>query len=117
MNPVRIGLLGLGTVGGGTVNVLRRNNAEIERRAGRAIHVVQASARDLHKERICSTEGIELTQDSSAVVRNPEVEVIVELMGGIEPARTLVLEAIANGKHVVTANKALIALHGNEIFA
>lgn len=117
MNPVRIGLLGLGTVGGGTVNVLRRNNEEITRRAGRPIHVIQASARDVNKERICSTEGIELTSDSQAVVRNPQVEVVVELMGGIEPARTLVLEAIANGKHVVTANKALVALHGNEIFA
>ena len=117
MHPVQIGLLGLGTVGGGTINVLRRNNAEITRRAGRAIHVIQASARDLSKTRICSTEGIALTNDSAAVVCNPDIEVVVELMGGIEPARTLVLQAIANGKHVVTANKALIALHGNEIFA
>jgi homoserine dehydrogenase len=89
MNPVRIGLLGLGTVGGGTVNVLRRNNAEITRRAGRAIHVVQACARDLNKARICSTEGIALSEDPAAVVGNPDVEVVVELIGGIEPARSL----------------------------
>jgi homoserine dehydrogenase len=117
VNPVRVGLLGLGTVGGGTINVLRRNNQEIARRAGRAIHVVQAAARDLSKTRICDTRDIALSDDPFAVVRNPDVQVVAELMGGIEPARTLVLEAIANGKHVVTANKALIALHGNEIFA
>jgi homoserine dehydrogenase len=117
VNPVKVGLIGLGTVGGGTVNVLRRNNEEIARRAGRAIHVVQAAARDLSRSRSCDTGGIALTTDAQQVVRNPDVEVVVELMGGIEPARELVLEAIANAKHVVTANKALIALHGNEIFA
>ena len=116
MKPVRIGLLGLGTVGAGTVNVLRRNNEEIERRAGRAIHVVQATARDLTRSRACDTTGIALTADPAEVVRNADVEVVVELMGGIEPARTLVLDAVDRGKHVVTANKALIALHGNEIF-
>jgi homoserine dehydrogenase len=116
MKPVRIGLLGLGTVGAGTVNVLRRNNEEIARRAGRAIHVVQAAARDLTRARDCDITGISLTADPAEVVRNPEVEVVVELMGGIEPARSLVLDAVDQGKHVVTANKALIALHGNEIF-
>ena len=75
MKPVRIGLLGLGTVGGGTVNVLRRNNEEITRRAGRAVHVIQASVHDLNKQRICNTDGIELTTDSEAVVCNPDVEV------------------------------------------
>ena len=117
MKPVKIGILGLGTVGCGTVNVLARNGQEIARRAGREIKIVQASARDLHKKRICSTNGIRLVQDPLEVVRNPEIEVVVELIGGYDLARELVLEAIAKGKHVVTANKALIAMHGNEIFA
>ena len=117
MNPVKVGLLGLGTVGGGTVNVLSRNAAEIVRRAGRGIEVVHASARDLSKPRICSTTGIKLTQDPFEVVNNPGLEVIIELMGGTTIARDLVMGAIANGKHVVTANKALIAKYGNEIFA
>lgn len=114
--PARIGILGLGTVGCGTVNVLSRNAQEITRRAGRRIEVVQASARDLNKQRACPTAGIALVGDPREVVRNPDVDVVVELIGGYDLARTLVLEAIAHGKHVVTANKALIALHGNEIF-
>ena len=117
MKPVKIGILGLGTVGCGTVSVLARNGQEIARRAGREIKIVQASARDLKKKRPCPIDGITLVQDPREIVRNPEVEVIVELIGGFEPARELVLEAIAHGKHVVTANKALIAVHGNEIFA
>jgi homoserine dehydrogenase len=117
MKPVKIGILGLGTVGCGTISVLARNGQEIARRAGREINIVQASARDLKKKRPCSTDGIQLVQDPHEVVRNPQIEVVVELIGGYEPARTLVLEAIAHGKHVVTANKALIAVHGNEIFA
>ncbi len=117
MKPVRIGLLGLGTVGGGTVNVLGRNAEEIARRAGRAIEIVQASSRHLDKPRICSTDGISLTTDPYRVVENEAVDVVVELIGGDDLARDLVLQAIGNGKHVVTANKALIALHGNEIFA
>jgi homoserine dehydrogenase len=117
MKPVKIGILGLGTVGCGTISVLARNGQEIARRAGREISIIQASARDLKKKRPCSTDGIKLVQDPHEVVRNPEIEVVVELIGGYEPARALVLEAIANGKHVVTANKALIAVHGNEIFA
>ena len=116
MNPVNVGLLGLGTVGGGTINVLRRNAAEITRRAGRGIRVTHAAARRLDAPRICPTDGMMLTTDPFAVVRDPEVDIVVELIGGYEPARELVLEAIAQGKHVVTANKALIALHGNEIF-
>ncbi|MCP5150529.1 MAG: homoserine dehydrogenase [Ectothiorhodospiraceae bacterium] len=116
MKPIRVGLLGLGTVGGGTVNVLARNREEIARRAGRAIEVVQASARDLGKARICDTTGIELTTDPFAVVDNPAVEVVVELIGGTDLARELVERAVAAGKHVVTANKALIAHHGNTIF-
>ncbi|MDX1529188.1 MAG: homoserine dehydrogenase, partial [Gammaproteobacteria bacterium] len=116
MKPVKIGLLGLGTVGGGTVNVLARNAGEIARRAGRAIQVVQASARNLDKPRICPTDGIKLTTDPMEVVDNKEIDIVVELIGGNEVARDLVLRAIANDKHVVTANKALIALNGNEIF-
>jgi homoserine dehydrogenase len=116
MEPVKIGLLGLGTVGGGTVNVLARNREEIARRAGRAIEVVHASARDLRKSRICPLDGINLTDRPTDVVDDDDVRIVVELMGGIDLARDLTLRAIEKGKHVVTANKALIALHGNEIF-
>jgi homoserine dehydrogenase len=117
LKPVKIGVLGLGTVGGGTINVLQRNAEEIARRAGREILICRASARDINRPRICNTQGISLTTDPFAVVNDPDIDVIVELMGGYEPAKQLVLAAIANGKHVVTANKALIALHGNQIFA
>lgn len=117
MNPVRIGLLGLGTVGGGTVNVLKRNAEEISRRAGRDIEISRASARDLNKPRICDTTGIALTTDPSEVVEASDVDVVVELIGGDGLALDMVMKAIENGKHVVTANKALIAKHGNEIFA
>ena len=117
MNPVKIGLLGLGTVGGGTVNVLKRNAEEISRRAGRAIEVSHASARDLNKPRICETDGITLTTNPSEVVDAADVDVVVELIGGDGLALEMVMKAIDNGKHVVTANKALIAKHGNEIFA
>ncbi len=117
LKPVKVGLLGLGTVGGGTINVLRRNAEEITRRAGRDIHVTHAAARDLERSRICDTSGIELTDDPFAVVDQPDVQIILELIGGTEPARELVMRAIDNGKHVVTANKHLIALYGNEIFA
>ncbi len=117
MKPVKVGVLGLGTVGGGTVNVLKRNAQEISRRAGRDIIVTRASARDLSRERICSTEGISLSTDPLEIVNDPEIDIILELIGGTTLAKDLVLQAIANGKHIVTANKALIALHGNEIFA
>lgn len=116
MKPVKIGVLGLGTVGGGTVNVLKRNAQEIARRAGREIVVTRASARDLNRERICDTQGIVLTTDPFDIVNDPEIEVVLELIGGDTLAKELVLQAIDKGKHVVTANKALIALHGNEIF-
>ena len=117
MDPVKVGLLGLGTVGGGTVNVLLRNAEEIARRAGRGIVVTHAAARDLNKPRICSTDGITLTTDPKEVVEDPEIAIVVELIGGDTLALDLVMRAIENGKHVVTANKALIAKHGNEIFA
>jgi homoserine dehydrogenase len=117
VEPVKVGLLGMGTVGGGTVNVLRRNGEEIARRAGRGIEVTHAAGRDLNKPRICSTEGITLTTNPQEVVDNPDIQIVVELIGGDTLARELVMKAIANGKHVVTANKALIAKYGNEIFA
>jgi len=117
LKPVRLGILGLGTVGGGTVNVLKRNAQEIARRAGRNIIVTRASARNLDQKRICDTRDIQLTTDSFAIVQDPEIDVVLELIGGEGLAKELVLLAIENGKHVVTANKALIALHGNEIFA
>ncbi|MGD7034902.1 homoserine dehydrogenase [Methylotuvimicrobium buryatense] len=117
MKPVKVGVLGLGTVGGGTVNVLKRNATEIARRAGREIIVTRASTRDLERSRICDTQGIALTTDPYEIVNDPEIEIVLELIGGDTIAKDLVLKAIENGKHVVTANKALIALHGNEIFA
>lgn len=117
MDPVKVGILGLGTVGGGTVNVLQRNAEEIARRAGRGIVVTHAAARDLNKPRICSTDGITITDDPKDVVEDPEIAIVIELIGGDTLARDLIMRAIENGKHVVTANKALIAKHGNEIFA
>jgi len=117
VDPVKVGVLGLGTVGGGTVNVLQRNAEEIARRAGRGIVVTHAAARDLNKPRICSTEGITVTATPQDVVNDPEVAIVIELIGGDSLALDLVMQAIENGKHVVTANKALIAKHGNEIFA
>jgi homoserine dehydrogenase len=117
MKPIHIGLLGLGTVGGGTLTVLRRNQEEITRRAGRGIQVKLAAVRDLKKARDFAGDELELTTDPVAVVTHPDIDIVVELMGGTELTRELVLQAIANGKHVVTANKALLALHGNEIFA
>ncbi len=115
--PVKVGLLGLGTVGGGTVTVLKRNAVLIASRAGRRIEISSATARDMGKVRDLDLAGIKLHTDPRDVVDDPEIQIVAELIGGIEPARELVLRAIANGKHVVTANKALIALHGNEIFA
>jgi len=117
LEPVKVGLLGLGTVGGGTVNLLERNRDEITRRAGRPVDVVHAAARHPDRPRTCSTKNIRLEYDAFAVVDDPETEIIVELIGGTDLAKELTLRAIERGKHVVTANKALIALHGNEIFA
>lgn len=117
MKPVNIGILGLGTVGGGTVRVVTRNAGEITRRAGRDIQIRAASARDPGRTRICATDGIRLTTDAFEIVNDPDIDIVVELIGGLSPAKELVLAALENGKHVVTANKALIALHGNEIFA
>nr|VFJ93001.1 MAG: homoserine dehydrogenase [Candidatus Kentron sp. LFY] len=116
MNPVRVGLLGLGTVGSGTLRVLTRNGPEIARRAGCPIRVTQTCAREFDAEAIGSMEGITIANRPEEVVTNPDIDIVVELFGGMEPAKSLIMEAIANRKHVVTANKALIAHYGNEIF-
>jgi homoserine dehydrogenase len=117
VKPIQVGLLGLGTVGSGTIEVLRRNREEISRRAGREIVIKAASARDLTKERKVSLEGIEIVPTAGHIVARSDIDIVVELIGGDTAARELVLRAIDNGKHVVTANKALLALHGTEIFA
>jgi homoserine dehydrogenase len=117
MKPIKVGLLGLGTVGGGTLTVLRRNQQEITRRAGREIQVVMAAVRDLKKAEKYTGAGLKLTTNPFDVVDNPEIDIVVELIGGLSPAKELVMMAIEKGKHVVTANKHLIAKHGNEIFA
>ncbi len=115
MKPVKIGICGLGTVGGGTFNVLKRNAEEIARRAGRGIEVAQIATRQANPR--CDIGSTPVTDDVFGIAENPEIEIVVELIGGYTLARELVLKAIENGKHVVTANKALIAVHGNEIFA
>lgn len=114
---LNVGLLGIGTVGGGTYTVLTRNAAEIKRRTGVAINVVQVADKNIERAKALTSELVNVTDDAFAVVSNPDVDVVVELIGGYTLSRELVLKAIANGKHVVTANKALLALHGNEIFA
>jgi homoserine dehydrogenase len=119
MRPLNVGVLGFGTVGRGTWEVLRRNEEEITRRAGRPIRISWIATRTLDRARegTRGIAGVNLTNDATVVVRHPDVDIVCELIGGIEPSRTLVLDAIAHGKHVVTANKALLAHHGNEIFA
>ncbi|HEY9099669.1 MAG TPA: homoserine dehydrogenase [Thiobacillus sp.] len=116
MKPINVGLLGLGTVGGGTLTVLRRNAEEISRRAGRDIRVLRAAVRNLDKAKAMAGD-LPLSTNPFDIVDDPEIDIVVELIGGLEPARELVMQAIANGKHVVTANKHLVAKHGNEIFA
>lgn len=117
LKPVNVGMLGLGTVGVGTLRVLGRNAEEIARRAGRGIQVTHAAVRDVAKPRSHQLDELKLVADPFAVVNEPSIKVVVELIGGTGIARELVLAAIANDKHVVTANKALLALHGEEIFA
>ena len=117
MNPINVGLLGIGTVGGGTFTVLARNEAEITRRAGRPIRISIVADKNLELARQVTQGRARLTDDAFAVVADPEVDIVVELIGGCGVAKDLVLKAIENGKHVVTANKALLAKHGNEIFA
>jgi homoserine dehydrogenase len=117
LKQLNVGLLGIGTVGGGTYTVLTRNAAEITRRTGVAINVVQVADRNLEHAKTLTGGNVDVTNDAFAVVSNPKVDVVVELIGGYTLSKELVLIAIENGKHVVTANKALLALHGNEIFA
>ncbi|HSQ73658.1 MAG TPA: homoserine dehydrogenase [Rubrivivax sp.] len=117
MNPIQVGLLGIGTVGRGTFEVLRRNHEEIRRRAGRDIRITMVADLDTERARAIVGDEAEVVADARQVIANPAIDIVIELIGGTGIARTLVLEAIAAGKHVVTANKALLAVHGSEIFA
>ncbi len=117
MKPINVGLLGVGTVGGGTFAVLKRNQEEITRRAGRGIVIRMIADRDLEKARKIAGDDVVVTADANAVVTNPDIDIVVELIGGYTVAKELTLKAIENGKHVITANKALLASHGTEIFA
>jgi len=117
MKPINVGLLGIGTVGGGTFTVLKRNEAEITRRAGRPIRISMVADKNVELAKQVTGGDVKITDDAFAVVTDPEVDVVVELIGGYGIAKELVLKAIENGKHVVTANKALLAVHGTEIFA
>ena len=117
MKPIQVGLLGMGTVGSGTFNVLRRNQEEIQRRAGRGIEITMVADLDVAKAQSLVGPQIKVVSDARQIIANPEIDIVVELIGGYGIAKSLVLEAIAAGKHVVTANKALLAVHGTEIFA
>jgi homoserine dehydrogenase len=117
MKPIQVGLLGIGTVGSGVFNVLKRNQDEISRRAGRGIQITMVADLDVERAKAVVGDGIQVVNDARAVIANPDIDIVIELIGGYGIARGLVLEAIAAGKHVVTANKALLAVHGTEIFA
>ena len=117
MKPIQVGLLGIGVVGTGTFNVLKRNQAEIQRRAGRGIEITMVADLDTERARSIVGSNVAVVNDAHAVLANPDIDIVIELIGGYGIAKTLVLEAIAAGKHVVTANKALLAVHGTEIFA
>jgi len=117
MKPIQVGLLGIGTVGSGVFNVLRRNQDEISRRAGRGIAITMVADLDVERAKGVVGEGVQVVNDARAIIANPDIDIVIELIGGYGVARALVLEAIAAGKHVVTANKALLAVHGTEIFA
>ena len=116
MKPIQVGLLGMGTVGSGTFNVLQRNQEEIKRRAGRAIEISMVADLDVAKAQALCAPHVKVVSDARQVIANPDIDIVVELIGGYGIAKALVLEAIAAGKHVVTANKALLAVHGTEIF-
>ncbi|CAG0939152.1 partial homoserine dehydrogenase, partial [Gallionellaceae bacterium] len=117
MKPINVGLLGIGTVGGGTFTVLSRNAEEITRRAGRPIRITVVADKNVERAKDLTQGACRVTDDAFSVVSDPEIDIVIELIGGYGVAKELVLKAIANGKHVVTANKALLAVHGNEIFA
>ena len=116
MKSIKVGLLGIGTVGAGTFNVLKRNQEEISRRAGRGIEIVMVADLDVARAKVLVGAQCEVVNDGNLVVNNPDIDIVIELIGGYGIAKDLVLKAIANGKHVVTANKALLAIHGDEIF-
>ncbi|MCC6813105.1 MAG: homoserine dehydrogenase [Rubrivivax sp.] len=116
MKPIQVGLLGIGTVGSGTYQVLARNQEEIRRRAGRGIEITMVADLITERARQLVGPGVKVVSDAREVIANPEIEIVIELIGGYGIARTLMMEAIAAGKHVVTANKALLAVHGSEIF-
>ena len=116
MKQIKVGLLGVGTVGSGTWNVLKRNKAEIEGRTGREIQITMVADRNIERAREVTNGECEVVEDGSLIVNNPDIDIVVELIGGYDAARDFVLKAIENGKHVVTANKALLAEYGNEIF-
>jgi homoserine dehydrogenase len=115
--PIQVGLLGIGTVGSGTFRVLQRNQEEIRRRAGREILITMVADLDVARARSIVGDSVRVVSDARAVIANPDIDIVIELIGGYGIAKALVLEAIAAGKHVVTANKALLAVHGSEIFA
>jgi homoserine dehydrogenase len=115
--PIQVGLLGIGTVGSGTFKVLQRNQEEIQRRAGRAIRITMVADLDTARAQAIVGDAAQVVNDARQVIANPEIDIVIELIGGCGIARALVLEAIAAGKHVVTANKALLAVHGSAIFA
>jgi homoserine dehydrogenase len=117
MKPIQVGLLGIGVVGSGTFNVLQRNQEEIQRRAGRGIDITMVADLNVVRAQALVGPGVTVVSDARAVIANPDIDIVIELIGGYGIAKTLVLEAIAAGKHVVTANKALLAVHGTEIFA
>jgi homoserine dehydrogenase len=117
MKPIQVGLLGIGTVGSGAFNVLKRNQEEIRRRAGRGIQITMVADLDTARAKSVVGDAVTVVSDARQVIANPEIDIVIELIGGYGVAKTLVMEAIAAGKHVVTANKALLAVHGTEIFA
>jgi homoserine dehydrogenase len=117
MKPIQVGLLGIGVVGAGTFNVLKRNQEEIQRRAGRGIAITMVADLDVARATEIVGPDVKVVNDARAVIANPDIDIVIELIGGYGIAKQLVLEAIAAGKHVVTANKALLAVHGTEIFA
>jgi len=117
VKPIQVGLLGIGTVGSGVFNVLKRNQAEIQRRAGRRIDITMVADLDTARAEAVVGAGAKVVKDAREIIANPDIDIVVELIGGYGIARQLMMEAIQAGKHVVTANKALLAVHGTEIFA
>ena len=116
LKPIQVGLLGIGTVGSGVFHVLKRNQGEIQRRAGRGIEVTMVADLDTARAQSIVGPSVKVVNDAKAVIANPDIDIVIELIGGYGVARQLVMDATGAGKHVVTANKALLAVHGTEIF-